>query len=225
MLQLIADVITAAKKEEERVNKRILSVRETISPEDFKTLLELRANTVLAQRRSTNAFIVDNDNRPVINMLYTYITRVNCPLNPFIGIILNGTYGCGKSVLIEAFCMVLNDLTYTESNKIEFVHAIELAEQIRNVGVIPYSKKPLLIQDLGKEKKEINHFGTLVNPISELLAIRAEYGALTFGSTNMKKTSFKDAYKEFISKRITEHVNLVLLPGEDRRRDFSINQP
>lgn len=223
--QTVTEMIATARLEHQKELNRLAQVRKMISMEDFKELFIARAQLAMADRKKFTPFIIDEDNRKVINMMYMYVTRQKCELNPFIGIILNGTWGCGKSVLIETLCMVLNDLTWSDKNKIESVHAIELAEQIKKVGVIPYAHKPLLIQDLGKEKKEINNFGTIVNPITELLAIRAEYGAMTFGSTNMNLKSFGEAYKEFISKRITEHVNLVFLPGEDRRPDFSINQP
>jgi len=222
--QTVTELIEIAKAEYQKQLQRMANTRKMVSMEDFKTLFTTRAQQAMADRKNFTKFIIDDNNRNVINLLFKYVTLQECELNTYVGIILNGKYGCGKSVLIETLCMVLNDLTWSEKNKIQSVHAIELAEQIKKVGVIPYAHKPLLIQDLGKEKKEINNFGTIVNPISELLAIRAEYGAMTFGSTNMNLKSFGEAYKEFISKRITEHVNLVFLPGEDRRPDFSINQ-
>ena len=223
--QTVTELITIARAELQNQLKQIAKSRKLVSIEDFKTLFTTRAQKAMAYRKNFSPFVIDDSNREVINLLYKYITYQKCELNPFIGIIFNGAYGCGKSVLAETLCMVLNDLTWSEKNKIESVHAVELAEQIIKVGVIPYAHKPLLIQDLGKEKKVVNNYGTIVNPITELLAIRAEYGAMTFGSTNMKLESFTEAYKEFISKRITEHVNLVFLPGTDRRPSFLINQP
>ena len=223
--QQINDLITIAREEHAKQLNKLVTMRQNTSCEDFKELFMVRAQQAMADRKNFSPFIIDDNNRQIINMMYGYIMGQGTILNPYIGIVLNGAYGCGKSVLIEAFCMVLNDLTFSEKNKIKSVHAIELAEQIKNVGVIPYAREPLLIQDLGKENKEMNVYGTIINPITELLAIRAEYGALTFGSTNMDIAAFKKAYKESIYKRITEHVNLVFLPGNDRRPNFSINQP
>lgn len=221
----VTELIEIAKAEHQMQLLRLAKTRKMVSIEDFKTLFVTRAQLAMADRKNFTPFIIDDSNRDTINLLFQYVTRQQCNLNPYIGIVFNGAYGCGKSVLAETLCMVLNDLTWSEKNKIESVHSVELAEQIKKVGVIPYAHKPLLIQDLGKEKKEINNFGTIVNPISELLAIRAEYGALTYGSTNMDREAFGVAYKEFILKRITEHVNLVFLPGKDRRPNYSVNQP
>lgn len=221
----ISDIIEIAKKELNKQVSQMENMRQQLTCESFKSLFLIRAEQAMVERKNFGKFIIDDNNRQVINLMYSYIMHQDCALNTYVGIIINGKYGCGKSVLIEAFCNVLNDLSWSEKSKIEIVHAIELAEQIKNVGVIPYSRKPLCIQDIGKEKKEIKDFGTVMNPIGDLLAIRAEYGALTFGSTNMDLEMFRKDYKDYISKRICEHVNLVLLPGEDRRPNYSINQP
>lgn len=221
----ISTIINLAKEEAFRQQGRLESIRQQIDAEQFKTLFTIRASQAMVSRKNLTDFVIDDNNREVINMFFRYIKRIDKVLNPHIGIVLNGAYGCGKSVLIEAFCMVLNDITLSERNKIQVVHAIELAETIKKAGVIPYSRIPLCIQDMGKETKDVNNFGTSLNPISELLAVRAEYGSLTYGSTNMDIPSFQQAYKEYISKRITEHINLVFLPGGDRRPNFSINQP
>jgi len=221
----IKESIQLAKKQAFNQQNSMVKMRQQASVEDFKTLFKIRAQQAMTIRKNFGDFVIDESNREVLNIMYRYIVKNNCPINPYIGIILNGAYGCGKSVLIETFCQVLNDLTSDKSEQIKVVHAIELAEDIKINGVIKYARIPLCIQDLGKEKKEVNHYGTMVNPISELLAVRAEYGALTFGSTNMTLKMFEEAYKEYISKRITEHVNLVYLPGCDRRPNYSLNQP
>lgn len=221
----IAELITIAKNEHKTQLNRLANMRHLLSMENFKELFMTRAQQAMNERKSFNAFVVDDNNKEVINLMYRYIVKSQCEVNPFIGIILNGKFGCGKSVLIEAFCKVLNDLTPRSGDRIETIHAIELVDQIRLNGVIPYAKKALCIQDLGKEKIEINDFGTKYKPISELLAVRAENGAMTFGSTNLLTKSFSEFYDPYIGARITEHVNLVFLKGESRRPDYSVNQP
>jgi hypothetical protein len=222
----ITELIEVAHQEGSRQMLRLLNMRKNVTIEQFKALFISRAQQAMVLRKNFSEFIIDDMNREVINTMYRYIMKnENCDINPYIGIVLNGAYGCGKSVLIEAFCMVLNDITIQDSNKIKVVHAIELAEDIKLNGIIPYARCPLCIQDFGKEAKVVNNFGTLVNPISELLAVRAEYGSLTFGSTNQSLKDFSEAYKEYVAKRITEHINWVFLPGKDRRPNYSKNQP
>ncbi|MDD3195337.1 MAG: hypothetical protein PHU68_06010 [Paludibacter sp.] len=192
--------------------------------EQFKELFLLRAKEVLFEHGNPGEFVIDDHNKEVLILMYNYsVMVVSDKINPLAGIILNGAYGCGKSVMISAFCRVLNDINFT-SEKIIEMHAIELSELIKTNGVVPYSRVPLLIQDLGKERNSMNNFGTIIKPIADLLAIRSEYGSLTFGSTNMDKKMFSEQYHEYITKRIVEHVNLVYLPGKSRRPDYSINQ-
>ena len=221
----ITELISIAQAEHAKQLQRMTNMRNQLLIEDFKQLFIVRAQQTMHERKNFNAFVVDDSNREVLNLMYRYIVKTKCEINPYVGIILNGKFGCGKSVLIEAFCKVLNDLTLRQSDRIETIHAIELVDQIRLNGVIPYSRKPLCIQDLGKEKEEVNDFGTKYKPISELLAVRAENGALTFGSTNLLTESFGKFYDPYIGARITEHVNLVFLKGDSRRPDYSVNQP
>jgi len=222
----ISDVIAKAQRERAAQAQYLTNLRQQLTCEDFKTLFLHRAQQVMMEHKSIGEFVIDDQNKAVLNLMYYYTVRHNLDqINPLAGIILNGKYGCGKSVMMSAFCRVLNDLAYDKSDRITEVHSIELAENIRANGVTPYARQPLLIQDLGKEAEVMNDFGTKINPISNLLAVRSEYGALTFGSTNMTEESFGVKYKEFIKERITEHVNLIQLTGNSRRPDYSINQP
>ena len=152
--------------------------------------------------------------------MYYYAIRTREDLiNPTIGIILTGKFGCGKSIMMSAFVKVLNDLVMPDE-KIEEVHAIALSEMIKAEGILPWSKKPLLIQDMGMEEPVVNAYGNKFNPIGNLLAVRAEYGALTFGSTNKKWQSLNDHYSTYVGNRAKEHVNFIHLKGESRRNDF-----
>lgn len=222
----IDEILEKAEAERIREYNKIATIREDISCEKFKHLFFIRANQVLVNdHRCLEPFQVDDDNRDVLNLLYYYVARTNPEkINSLIGIVLAGRYGCGKSVMMSALCRVLFDLGFVKERVLE-IHAIELAEEIRLKGVIPFARVPLLIQDMGKENNSANTWGTKINPISNLLALRAEYGSLTFGSTNMDLEGIKEQYEEYISKRFDEHVNRIFLPGKSRRPDYSLNQP
>jgi len=221
----ISQIIETAKQDRDSLLNRQWNIRPSITPEEYRELFQIRAQQVMATRKCYQPFVIDEYNKAVINLMYCWLSRQPSALNSEIGIVLNGSYGCGKSVLIEAFCMVFNDITQSENYKVKVIHAIELVDMIRKEGVVPFARMPLLIQDMGKEKTEVKDFGTAINPISDLLALRAEYGSLTFGSSNMDKQGFEKAYMQYIAKRLWDHVNLVLLPGRSRREDWSVNQP
>jgi DNA replication protein DnaC len=224
MEKQISDIIQNVKQQLNNKISRTANSRFQFSGEEFRELFVLRAKEVMFEHKNYGEFLIDDHNREVLTTMYHYAVRRNHDvINSLAGIILNGAFGCGKSVLISAFCRVLNDINFC-GDKIEEIHAIDLVENIRLRGLMDYVKKPLLIQDMGKEPAIINVFGTVIHPISNLLAIRAEYGAMTFGSTNMDIKMFSEHYREFITKRIVEHVNLVFLPGKSHRPDYSINQ-
>jgi len=215
-------LIDKAKREHQNALSKMNYYTE-VSKDDFRKLFNSRAQYAMAKRKNFSQFVIDDDNRHVLNIMYHYVLQQKtCEINPYIGIILQGGWGCGKSVLIEAFCMILNDITLQSEKHIRVIHALELAEDIRLNGIIPYTRIPLCIQDLGKEKLEGKAYGTEINPITELLAVRAEYGSLTFGTTNLTFENFTKAYQTFVAKRILEHVNWVHLPGENRRPDYTL---
>lgn len=227
--QPINPLLLAARQELQAKINKINRYSCHLRGEEFKELLTLRGRQALMERKDQEVnFVIDDYNREVLNLLYHYACRTHQnEINSLAGIVLNGKYGCGKSALMSAFVRVLNDIHFFGQDICEEIHSIDLAEQIRLKGVLPYIRKPLLIQDLGKEPDIVNAFGTNVNPIANLLSIRAEYGAMTYGSMNMDKAMFSEFYKDKklgITKRFTEHVNLIFLPGESRRKDYSINQ-
>ena len=65
---------------------------------------------------------------------------------------------------------------------------------------------------MGMEEPIVNHYGNKFNPIGNLMAVRAEYGALTFGSTNQKWSSLEDHYSAYVGTRAKEHINFIHLP-------------
>jgi len=220
MLEDIKQAIQAANLQRNKAAHKIATFRSDFTGDDFKELFILRAELAMIEHRTPGTFIIDDFNRETLNLMYYYAIRIHTELiNPTIGVILTGKFGCGKSIMMSAFCKVLSDLVLTDT-KIEEVHAIALSEMIKADGILPWSKKPLLIQDMGMEEPIVNHYGTKFNPIGNLMAVRAEYGALTFGSTNQKWQSIEDHYSAYVSTRTKEHVNFIHLKGESRRNDF-----
>ena len=219
-LENIKNAYNQAIIDRDRAFKKLMQVRSELTLEDFETLLIQRGNLALIEHRTLRKFIIDTDNREIIDLLYSYITHNNTEaINPTIGVVVTGDFGCGKSILMSAFCKVLNDLDVSQE-PIEEVHAIALSEMIKADGILPWAKKPLLIQDMCMEEKIINSFGTKINPIGNLLAVRAEYGSLTFGTANKKWENFEKHYSEYIGTRAKEHFNFIFLPGASRRKDY-----
>ena len=88
-----------------------------IKPDDFKALfLELCRKEILS-RNQDMYFIIDEDNKNVINQLFYYLTGSSqFQGNHGKGILLAGSIGTGKTIIMNAFCSIVE--LYT--NKIVF---------------------------------------------------------------------------------------------------------
>ena len=204
MLEDIKQAITTANLQRNKAAHKLATFRADFTGDEFKELFILRAELAMIEHRTPGTFTIDDFNRETLNLMFYYAIRTHTELiNPTIGVILTGKFGCGKSIMMSAFCKVLNDLVLIDS-KIEEIHAIALSEMIKAEGILPWAKKPLLIQDMGMEEPIVNHYGNKFNPIS----------------TNQKWSSLEDHYSAYVGTRAKEHVNFIHLKGESRRADF-----
>ena len=88
---------------------------------------------------------------------------------------------------------------------------------IKQSSVEEYSRRPLFIDELGREESELKDYGNVVKPVIDLFAQRYENGARTYATTNFKYESFDKFYGEFIRSRMEEMMTYVPLTGESRR--------
>ncbi|MGF2565373.1 hypothetical protein ACQUWZ_26070, partial [Ralstonia pseudosolanacearum] len=93
-------------------------------------------------------------------------------------------------------------------------------------GIRSMRKCPLFIDELGREQLEIYVDGVRIRPIEDLIAMRYEYGACTFFTSNFKIETLsqgyddkgkKIGYGEYIGERFREMCNIVVYPGRSRR--------
>lgn len=186
-----------------------------IRPDEFKELiLELCRKELLA-RNQNKYFIIDDDNKAVINQLFFYLTgSEQFKGDHYKGILLAGSIGSGKTVIMNAFCSILEMYT----NKV-FVrtHAKRIPELIRANEPGHFDKRPMFIDDLGREPKEINTYGTKELPTVDLMSIRYDFGALTFATTNFNDDVLKQFYGEAIVDRFHEMFNYLIIKGSSKR--------
>ena len=91
------------------------------------------------------------------------------------------------------------------------------------------ARRPLFIDELGREQLEINDFGNRIRPINDLMAARYETGARTFFTSNFRLETLSKGrsengeivgYGKYIGERIQEATNIVNLPGDSRREKW-----
>jgi len=180
------------------------------SPEHFKDLFIVSSELYMYG----NSFIVDADNKNVINQLYYYL--VGSPEfegDLLKGIILMGAIGNGKTVILETFLDVIDDV----ANKIVLrLHSKDVSKVLQENVTGYLNKRPLFIDDMGKEQEAIKNYGTIEHPMEDLFSERYKNFALTFATSNYKFDDMK--YSNHMKDRMKQMFNIIVLPGKSRRK-------
>lgn len=199
-----------------------------ISDKEFWNLLKAKAEEIMMLRGLKSDFVVDTYNKDIIRQLYYYLTGNTeyCKWNIHKGIYMMGKVGCGKSLLMYSYLSVQDYLTKKIT---ETIHAKQLIELLQaEGGIMGLKKRPLFIDELGRENLEMKDYGNVVKPVIDLFAIRYEYGGRTYATSNFTLDTLEAArddkgrvitqrYGNFIRTRMDEMFNVVEMPGENRR--------
>jgi len=175
-------------------------------------------NQILAKRPSGNSFKVIKEHIPFIRELYLYaICDRHSKLALNKGICLAGSFGIGKTVILQTITELFNYAEY--SKNVRSINAKEYVTEINQDKSIVdfYKKRPLFIDDIGQETTSVNSYGTIIEPIRELISTRYDNGAFTLATTNFKYDSLKKLYGQHIVDRFYEMVTVVNLMGENLR--------
>ena len=193
--------------------------------DDFKPLLCKSAQIILERRRERNIFVIDESNEPVISQIYLYMKmdeRFNGDLQK--GIMLVGKYGSGKTLIMQAMAELHNTLVHTlqlQRPLLKFVKSSELLDSVKEkTGDKLFSRIPLVIDEFGREPKQVMDYGNLKSPIIELLCERYDNGTLTHGTSNftLETLSSDNQYGKMTGDRIKSMINFIELKGESRRK-------
>lgn len=184
-----------------------------IAFEDFKKLLQIECEKIMVERHQTG-YLIDKQNLPVIEHFHRYLIGRDFKGDIQKGIMVFGAYGIGKSILMRGFAKVIERLT---NKVIRFISAYNLSREIVANGMDEYKKRPLLIDDLGKEQDVVKDYGTEVRPLMELFAERYDNAALNFVTTNYNMITLKEKYGAQNADRFMEIFNFILMEGKSRR--------
>lgn len=201
--------------EEKEQHLRSFKSYTKMSYDEFKELITIYASDILVQRSVTKPYVIDQYLEPVVKNLYLYFTNnPACAWNLNGGLIFGGKIGCGKSVLMMAFLHLSNEYSRRRTT---MVHSKTLAGLIKQKGIEFYEKRPVFIDELGREESEVKDYGNVVKPVIDLFALRYESGARTYATTNFNYTSLEKFYGGFVRSRMEEMMTFVYVPGESRR--------
>lgn len=192
--------------------------------EEYKLLISQSANTILEKRRERIQFAIDELNTPIIDQLYLYLTSNNQfsgDLNK--GIMLVGKYGCGKTLIMQAFSEMYNTIIHSlhiQRPLLKFFKSSELVDILKDKPIKGFSRLPLIIDEFGREPKQIMSFGNLRSPMIELLCERYETGVWTHGTSNFTLDTLcsENQYGKMTGDRLRTMFNFIELKGESRRK-------
>ncbi|KAA6326191.1 hypothetical protein EZS27_024675 [termite gut metagenome] len=219
-LQKDAHEIVSGEKEKMQRKRLLLP----LTYPDFRNLFISFGTCCLFSRNQDRSFVIDRNNEPVVEQLYYYATH-----NPSFagdlnkGVLLQGKYGCGKTILLETYSLLHNHIIKKfclNQPLLLFIKSMELQEQIMKQSVKMFVQRPLIIDEFGRESKMVQDYGNIHRPISELLSLRSDAGTLTHGTTNftLDTLSSEEFYGRMIGDRLKVMFNFFTLQGESRRR-------
>jgi DNA replication protein DnaC len=215
------DIQKIVADEKEKMQRRRLFL--PLAYADFRELFFSFGTSCLLNRNQDRRFVIDSNNEPIIEQLYFYATHNLSfvgDLNK--GILLQGRYGCGKTILLETYSLLHNHIVKKfglNQPLLLFVKSVELQEQIMKQSVKMFVQRPLIIDEFERESKTIQDYGNINRPISELLSLRSDAGTITHGTTNfaLETLSSEDFYGAMIGDRLKMMFNFITMKGESRR--------
>lgn len=178
-------------------------------------------------------FEINDQNRAIYeNGVKYFAGDPSCKYDLRKGLYFFGPVGVGKTVYFKIF-EALN-VAIRSQNNYQRISINELIDgfsssgykYFSDSGITPsfYSRsvKHILLDDLGQSSGIIKHFGSEINVIAEFIQRRyyayTENYHLTHITSNIQPAKIKPEYGDFIASRMREMFNIVLFPGDDRRK-------
>ena len=152
--------------EKEKMRKQRLPL--PLAYADFQSLFCEFGTICLHNRNQAKDFVIDKNNEPMIEQLYYYITN-NSTFSGDLdkGIMLQGKYGCGKTILLETYSSLHNHAVrrfHLNQPLFTFIKSMELQEQIVKQSASVFARRPLVIDEFGRESKTVPDIGRLTFP-------------------------------------------------------------
>lgn len=193
---------------------------------DFMAELRAHGCIAIAEKGDDYSFEYDDNVREIARQLWLYTTgNAGFEGNLNKGIALTGWFGCGKSLIMDAYSRLVNyhignsDLT-SRHTPYEFMTSFTLFGRVQERGVVHYSGINLIIDEIGREAKVAKNWGTETMPIVDLLFERHRKGVITHITANYSLDDLsKDVmYGAMLGDRFREMFNFIHMRGGSKRK-------
>lgn len=206
------------QKKSEALKFRRRFLAEGLSSSQFAELMQGFCDLTLSERNEDRHFDINDQNKEVLNQLFYFLTQSFRFKGSFDkGILLIGNFGVGKSLIMRSFIRLV--AVVTQKTIGEF-HSKDIALKITEDPefINNWSRKPIYIDDIGKESKTLKNYGSDIFPITDLFSARYDTGAITFGTANHKPDSLGEMYGGSIADRLNSMFNVITLTGKSLRK-------
>ena len=181
----------------------------------FIRLFTVYASIEIKKLGKDPVFLITKENKKIIDMLFAYLTGAKSEINNNKGILIVGGFGVGKTLIMKAFVNLINSYGV---KIISIFHSKELTIELPSQGLRKFNTKPLFIDDIGKESKEVVVFGTRIKPYVDMISLRYELPTWNFGTSNYNLKTLQELYGETITDRMKDLYNIIELKGESFRK-------
>lgn len=182
---------------------------ENLEYSDFVTAIIKGAEFEQLRLNRKVGYIIDQTNENAIKKLYKRITSKE---NSSKGILLCGSFGCGKSILMTAFFYFCNQYAIkykTTKFKIFDSKCQDFSDKINEI---------VIIDEIGRENTTVKDYGNETTPFIDYLLTRYKRGQLTFGISNFNMQDLTDKYGKYITDRFNEMFEIIIMRGENFRK-------
>lgn len=217
----ISDIIQNESKELAELNQKPNKKRLFINcrAEEFVRLVFLKSNRIFWERGQKTRFIRDEHNKEIIKQLYYYAIGSD----QFKGDLHKGLwfwsteFGTGKTTMLQVIREIFND---HNMKSFPLIECKVLHEKIQNYSMEYFQNRILYFDDIGREIKDVNMYGTKIRPIPSIIHLREHYGSWTHATCNrhFEHESLKSLYGEVTTNRFKAMFNAIEFKGKTRRK-------
>lgn len=203
--------------------------KRTIKPAniDYDSARMIFYKTLLSFLEDQNKkFVADGNVKIVYPELIKYFCGMDCQLDPRKGIYIYGDVGRGKSMLMMASSSFTKSIKY-DFRQFRIASIKDLILKAVSTSsiehVTQYLKGSVCFDDMGFENNDFRLYGNSVPVMEHILNHRynsfQRSGLVTHITSNVPFEKIKDVYGDRIQSRLYEMCNIVLLKGEDKRKN------